>query len=286
MKIAKRCVSCGGQRLKRSPAVLMPFVAARVFGWEPIEIRPEWGFRDLPADRACSVCQSLMCEDCGMLFLDMRFDDEEMGALYDDYRGLRYTALRDRFEPGYAARNAIFADGSTYLSSVEATLASRVPEAPRVLDWGGDSGLNTPFRHAASAHHVYDISGCPVVEGARTVTLNEARSETYDLITSMQVLEHLPSPRETLDEIAATMKPETLLYVEMPHEDLMRSSADPHERLARKRHWHEHINFFTPESLDALFKTCGLTIIERTSHPVHAGGKDWHNFRIVAKRAA
>ena len=53
----------------------------RIFGWRPTEISPEWGLRDIRAGNACSICKTMMCEDCGMLFLDMRFDDEEMAAL-------------------------------------------------------------------------------------------------------------------------------------------------------------------------------------------------------------
>ena len=82
MRLAKRCVACDGDRLEHVPAVLMPFVADRIFGWRPTEISPEWGLRDIPAGMASSVCKTMMCEDCGMLFLDMRFDDEEMAALY------------------------------------------------------------------------------------------------------------------------------------------------------------------------------------------------------------
>jgi SAM-dependent methyltransferase len=286
MKIAKRCVSCDGPRLERAPAVLMPFIAARVFGWEPIEIKPEWGFRDIPAGHACSICHSLLCEDCGMLFLDMRFDEEEMGALYAGYRDEAYTALRSRFEPGYGARNDIYLGGSAYLPAIEAFLKPHLPRSPRVLDWGGDSGMNTPFRGSARLHHIYDISGAPAVDGAASVALEQVRRNEYDLIVNMQVLEHVSSPRESLAEIASIMKPHTLLYVELPHEEIVRVIRNPRERLDRKRHWHEHVNFFTEQALDELFQKSGLTIRERITHPVSAGGKEGHIFSIVARLAA
>ena len=119
MRLAKRCVACDGDRLGHVPAVLMPFLADRIFGWRPTEITSEWGLRDVPPGMACSICKTMMCEDCGMLFLDMRFDDEEMAALYADYRGEAYTTDRDRFEPGYAARNAIMLEGSAYIGQIE-----------------------------------------------------------------------------------------------------------------------------------------------------------------------
>ena len=100
-RIATHCVCCQGTNLNRSPAILMPFVASRVFGWEPVEITAEWGLRDIRQGFAYPLCNSVQCADCGVLFLDIRFDDAEMSALYADYRGDAYTALRERFEPGY-----------------------------------------------------------------------------------------------------------------------------------------------------------------------------------------
>ena len=263
----------------------MPFIAARVFGWEPVEITPDWGFRDIPTGYAYPLCRSLMCEDCGMLFLDMRFDDEEMSALYDGYRGPDYTMLRTKFEPGYAARNDLYLAGSTYLDGVETLLAKYVPATPAVLDWGGDTGLNTPFRATARTHHVYEISGCEVVDGARSVTREAVGDTRYDLIVSMQVLEHVASPEQLLRDIASAMSRDTVLYVETPLEDHIRTIPCAQDRLRRKRHWHEHINFFTPAAFDALFTRAGLTIMERTTQAINAGGKAWQNYEIVARLA-
>ena len=285
MRLAKRCVACDGDRLGHVPAVLMPFVADRIFGWRPAEISPEWGLRDIPAGMACSICKTMMCEDCGMLFLDMRFDDEEMAALYADYRGEAYTRERDRFEPGYAARNANMLEGSAYIGQIEAILEPYLGAKPRVLDWGGDTGVNTPFRSRAMQHDVYDISNRPMVEGARSVDLDTVKASVYDLIVFSHVLEHVPYPRESLREIANAMRQETILYVEVPHEEVVRLSENPAQRLDRKRHWHEHINFFTPSALDAVFEDVGLSIIERQSFPIAAAGKNSHVFSILARRS-
>lgn len=284
MRIAKRCVCCGSADLARSPAVLMPFVAARAFGWESVEITPDWGLRDLPAGWAHSLCATLACDACGLLFLDMRFDDAEMAALYADYRGPAYRTLRERFEPGYGARNAILEAGSTYIPAIEALLAGHLPAAPRVLDWGGDTGLNTPFRDGAALHHVHEISDRPLVPGAARVSAAEAARNTYDLVVSAQVLEHVPDPRATVRAMAAAVGPETLLYVEVPHETLMREAADPEARRLRKRHWHEHVNFFTEASLRAVLASAGLAVLRCLSHPVEAGGRVGHVFSVLARR--
>jgi SAM-dependent methyltransferase len=283
MKIAKRCVCCDHPDLDRVPAVLAPFVAARVFGWQPVDITPEWGLRDIGLGHAYSICNTLACRSCGHVFLDMRFDAEEMAALYEDYRGPDYCAARERFEPGYSARNDSLRKGSDYLEAVEAFLEPHVGLTPRVLDWGGDTGLNTPFRRGAALHHVYDISQKATIEGATLVSLERAKASTYDVVVSMQVFEHLASPRDALAEIAAVMRPETLFYLEVPHEELMRLVGAPEERARRKRHWHEHVSFFTEASIGALLASARLEVVERVTLPVQAGGKEGYVFSTLAR---
>jgi hypothetical protein len=46
-RIASTCVCCGISRLSGSPAILMPFVAARVFDWYPVVIDESWGLKTI-----------------------------------------------------------------------------------------------------------------------------------------------------------------------------------------------------------------------------------------------
>ena len=65
----------------------------------------------------------------------------------------------------------------------------------------------------------------------------------------------------------------TLLYLEIPLEDIIRLAGDdPHHRL-KKRHWHEHINFFTEQALRALVKSCELEVVAFDTMNVDADGK-------------
>jgi hypothetical protein len=97
----------------------MPFVAKRAFGWEPVEIKVDWGLRDIKPGMAYPLCNSVQCAVCGVVFLDIRFSNAEMAALYTGYRDENYAKLRERFEPGYIARNAVLAVGINYLPEVE-----------------------------------------------------------------------------------------------------------------------------------------------------------------------
>ena len=107
-------------------------------------------------------------------------------------------------------------------------------------------------------------------------------SGAYDLIVSSNVLEHVPYPAEVLADMVAAMGPGTTLYLEVPHEDLVREVSDPGERAAGKRHWHEHVNFFTPDALSAMTARAGLEIAELRSLPIVAGGLAKRVFALAA----
>lgn len=265
-RLANTCICCDHAPLQRQSAVLMPFVAQRALGWEPCEITEDWGLRDLPLGQVQALCASLHCPACGVLFLDMRFDDTEMSRLYRDYRGPGYEAERERLEPGYAARNRSLVAGDAHIPQVEAFLQPHLPARPAVLDWGGDTGLNTPLRAAARLHHVLDISARPLVAGARAVPAPEG---PYDLVVLAHVLEHVPEPRELLRRVVGAMGEGTTLYVEVPFEVLMREAE--HDALAwrRKRHWHEHVNFFSAAGLRQLIMSSGLHVLDSTRLALH-----------------
>ena len=80
--VASHCVCCGGADLQRSPAVLMPFIAHRIYQWEPVLIDESWGLQTISDGHAYSLCHSLLCLDCHLLFLDIRFSNAESSRLY------------------------------------------------------------------------------------------------------------------------------------------------------------------------------------------------------------
>lgn len=284
MIIAGRCICCDGDRLRKSPAVLMPFVAKRVFDWEPVEITPDWGMQTLSPGMAYPLCNSIQCTDCGALFLDMRFDEAEMGRLYSGYRDPTYTAARERFEPGYAARNLMLSERAAYLSEVEAIIGPYLSKPLHVLDWGGDTGLNTPFLHRAESVSVYDISGLAVAEGITAVDRCGLASAPFTLVVCSNVLEHVPSPAALLGDIASVMRPDSLLYLEVPLEAYVAENAGAENLATGKKHWHEHINFFTETALRALVARCGLKIVHLETLETEIYGRLGRQFCLLCAR--
>ena len=283
--IARQCICCGGGDLSRSPAVLMPFVAKRVFGHEPVEITAEWGLRDLRQGMAYTLCSSLQCQDCGALFLDYRFTDEQMAALYHNYRDEAYNTERIRYEPGYAKVVAHYEARADYLAEVESWLARYLPENPAVLDFGGDTGINSPFRDRNRLLHIHDISGVELVPGAQRVDLGHIGQYDYDLVACSQVLEHVAYPLEFMRQVLPAIRPETLLYLEVPHESLVREHPDSLGLAPLKRHWHEHVNFYNETALSRLLERLGLRVVDNLRLPVELGWTRSEILGVLARRA-
>lgn len=284
-RVADQCVCCGGQNLRGVPAILMPFVAHRCFGWAPAMIDVSWGLNTVQKGMAYTVCKSLQCGDCGLLFSDIRFAENELGRLYRGYRDAEYTTLRETYEPGYTQRNDALGQQIDYGGILEQFLNPLLPErALAILDWGGDSGKNTPLRQRASRHDVYDISNIAVVKGARAVAREQAMADCYDLIVCSNVLEHVSYPSDLLQDIQQAMRPKSLLYIEVPYEEVMRSHGQG--ALQRKRHWHEHVNFFSPESLQTLVTNTGMkTVSMNLDASITAGLKSSYLMQIACMLA-
>ena len=86
------------------------------------------------------------------------------------------------------------------------------------------------------------------------------------------------------------MSSSTVLYVEVPIEGFMLVDADATDTLQRrgylKRHWHEHINAFSRNSLWTLVETAGFEVLDlvqsRVALPGRADNHMWI-FQLLAR---
>lgn len=264
MKQAKKCLCCDSKNLSKGSAVLMPFIAHRIFGYEITNIDNSWNLHNFPTGLCLSQCFSCQCQDCSFLFLDMRFDDEEMSSLYQDYRGENYSIIRDKFEPGYFEKNKQIESGIKYKKDIELFL-EELGEYKTILDWGGDDGINTPCFEAEKVF-IYDISDKKVLPNFESIENSQLHNHKYDLIVCSNVLEHVSYPQDMLKDIASVMDKNTILYIEVPYEKIMANNSDSKNVYINKKHWHEHINFYSQKSLVKLTESCGLEIIKQKIH--------------------
>jgi hypothetical protein len=280
-RVAKSCVCCGSENLEMSSAILMPFIAFRVFGWSPVEITKDWGLSTIKTGHAYSLCNSLQCIDCGLVFLDIRFSETEMANLYSGYRGEKYSQERESFEPGYIERNTDLGSTFYHMNDIEDFLKGDLIFPIKILDWGGDTGKNTPFRHKSSSIDIFDISEKDVIPGVSRISREQLTLQHYDLIVCSHVLEHVSFPLDILLEIKSIMNKNTILYVEVPFEILMKNMAP--NKASMKKHWHEHINFYSQESLRKLVESADLELGSIRAHEITNGVETKSIFQLKCK---
>ncbi|MBP5296179.1 MAG: class I SAM-dependent methyltransferase [Bacteriovoracaceae bacterium] len=297
------CPLCHGQPLAKYPAIMAPFVEYRVFNGHTDQHPAQFNF-----------CH---CSHCGFAFYDYRLNEEQMERLYCKYRGEDYQTQRQKFEPWYSPQiNALIGDNSTEIAHKHALLTeilqrhySDLTTIKAVLDFGGDKGQFFPpiVQHAEKL--VYDISGRKLLPGILRLAEDELTSGRskgkFDLIICSHVLEHLNNPLTVMAQLRELMAPGQKLYLELPFDSpfykKMRENLqflfNPHNRLKdifwqywqlKKRQWkhlfmmHEHINYFTPDSITILLKTFKFSLDELSVRSIRS---ESGNFKAIAALA-
>jgi SAM-dependent methyltransferase len=82
--------------------------------------------------------------------------------------------------------------------------------------------------------------------------------QSFDAIILLQVLEHVLDPRQTLEQIYGLLRPNGVLFVEVPNIDCLSF------RILGKWHRHfaeHHFTFFTAKTLTALLSQCDFRVV-------------------------
>ena len=81
-----------------------------------------------------------------------------------------------------------------------------------------------------------------------------AREGTFDVVTAIEVIEHVTEPVAVMGQIASLLKPGGIFVLTTgnaePHRDDLTSWSYVHPDI--------HIAYFEPRTLDALYRRCGL----------------------------
>jgi SAM-dependent methyltransferase len=179
-----------------------------------------------------------------------------------------------RFAGGKAARDNVTI--TSRLGKWKADAGQR--KISRILDYGGDRGDLVVNLFDGAEAFVYDISGIPAAAGV-TATTDPAKCKA-DLIINSNVLEHVGFPRLLVSEILQAAPEGGLVFLEVPCEFPF-GAARIVRRLAQigvmaltrpvlVQHvvhtaslymMHEHINYFTEQSLTTLMHSCGGAVV-------------------------
>lgn len=116
---------------------------------------------------------------------------------------------------------------------------------------------------------------------------------TFDLVTSMEVVEHVADPAAFIAELAARLAPGGLMILSTPNRTALSKLllVEAAERIgAVPRGTHDWDQFLKPEELTALLAAAGLEVVDRTGLAPSAargfklGGSEALNYLLAAQR--
>jgi len=227
---------------------------------------------------ACNTCGSaetrlvfqkwsfriVQCVDCGLVYVNPRAFRIEA----DDYFEGPYLSTIEKngqLDPGIG----------TIYGEIIYNLSSRVPLG-RLLDvgcamghflefakrygWEVEGVECSPYASRYAAEH-FGVTVHPVC------VLKDAnlRKNYYHSCVLVEVIEHLPDPRETMTEVWRLLEPGGLAYVTTPNFACYR-------RMLLREDWHAvipvgHLYYFDSASLEKLLLSIGFTNVENLTAP-------------------
>lgn len=264
MRVAEKCICCSSINLAKKIGYFEPFISHRIFNLE-YQRHIVKGV-DIGFPRA--ITNSIFCKDCEMIFSQIRFDKCELEKIYDTYRDENYNEVRIAYEPNYKNIAHLVGNSETERLSRQEAMAQFFSneidfhEIRSILDYGGDSGQHIPVCFGNAIKFVYDISKKKAVDGVVNVSSLDHLS-VVDLVVNANVLEHMPYPSQFFDEVKHLCNNDTYIFIDVPFE----LTADNPYPVA----FHEHINFFSPSSIEALLRSHQFALLKMEKVSVDYG---------------
>ena len=211
------------------------------------------------------------CRACGLMYQNPRIPEvslEDAHALLPEYAD--YGAL-------HAAKTEIMAN-----RLADWLHRSMLPRSGLMLDFGAGLGpLADAQRRALPAWDYFALEPSPSarqqLESRGLKTLRQLpdanHADPFDFVQIDNVLEHLPTPRQTLSEIRRSLQPNGLCYIEVPNESwfrLRRRINDFARGYPKAPTFPGHLTLFTKRTLHQMLETTGWKIVAQGAVSISA----------------
>jgi len=214
----------------------------------------------------------VICENCGFVFHDPQLDENDLDNLYLKFRD---TSFRNETPDEYFDRITQITHKESENHSKVTWMAENIPELKnshgRLLDIGCGGGV---FLHTfKKVFSDWDISGIePTIAyaelAARRLNANVLPGnyksgmfdERFDLISINHVLEHVIDPISFLTDVKKDLKPEGLVYIEVPDISDLAHLNPNHDRFMMQHLWVFSAKSFTNICHIAGYKVKTLTV--------------------------
>jgi 2-polyprenyl-3-methyl-5-hydroxy-6-metoxy-1,4-benzoquinol methylase len=206
------------------------------------------------------------CSRCATAYTNPRPSASLLAEFYE--RSENYRVWNETIFPATedARRDGIFAPRAERLSTI---LDSAGIARDAAIDVGAAFGTfaaelrdRAGFARVVALEPTPDLARTCRQRGFETIQRPlEALAPTpeFDLVTAFEVIEHVHAPRRFVEGCANLLRPGGALALSCPSVSgiepaLLGADASCFD--------HEHLSYFTPESLGALVERCGLDVVE------------------------
>jgi 2-polyprenyl-3-methyl-5-hydroxy-6-metoxy-1,4-benzoquinol methylase len=209
-------------------------------------------------DRHGKPLQTVICTSCGLVRHANVPTEQE---LHQFYSGSYRKEYNGEARPGNRRIMRAWVNGERICEQVAPLLES----GSRVLEVGAGIGCTVKvFERAGFVSEGIDPGGEFLNYSRENLLANvQVRSlqdlpqqQQFDAVLLVHVIEHLPSPRTALQQIAGLVKPGGMFYVECPN------LQAPFARRSRLFH-SAHIHNFVPSTLKMMAEACGFRLRKR-----------------------
>lgn len=242
---------------------------------------------------AYSDIKIIRCNGCGLWRTCPRLSAKELDAYYEQHHYSDEIQQSGNYE-NWRAKNADVWETNARLVLLEARRRGLGGEAragtPALLDVGSGHGFfldqcraqGITARGIETSPHAVKFSREQLKLDVRQIPLDDLPpDERYDVITLWGVLEHVPHPLRTMEQVRAHLNPGGMTWVMTPNTNAL-------ERYARGAQYFNflnksHLTHFHRATLKALLEKAGFKSVRRT---IHWGGGARRGLSAVAQYAA
>lgn len=221
------------------------------------------------------------CLKCGLVFVNPQFSGKDLQGIYKER--IDPQALIDYYAS--TATPALLASYDAKLAEIEAF----VPGKGRLLDFACGAGylFERAARRGWEAHGL-DIGewvrSAAEARGLKNIHVGTLREQGFpegyfDVIYAAQVLEHLPLPLNDLAELRLLLRPNGILYVDVPNYQTLPILLNRDD--FQFNNPPGHVNYFTPRTLRNTLERAGFNV----SMVATEGGLKWENLIGLQKKA-
>ena len=272
MNNLKKCLICDSENVEVRESEVRKFLVERMFEFNEQEN------------------YLIHCKYCGFAFYSLRPTEEQLNKFYQGYRNDEYQKQRQKFECWYTKEiNEAIGKTKEEIENRQILLENilienmNINEIKSVLDYGGDKGQLISGIFNNSVKYVYDISQVEAVPNVTALnTITAVAERKYDFIMSTHVLEHVCYPDKIIKEIQNLLAKDGYFYLELPLDSpFYKNPFAAFQFLFNKyfplktiwkHYWylkkykkfvpmHEHINYFTPESVKYMLEQNGFEVV-------------------------